>query len=132
MEHRAGRIFFLNGPGGTGKTFVYNTVCHQVRSKGWVALCVASSGIAVLLLQGGCTARLMFKIPVEGLTNASTCSIPKESLWVGLCHITRLLVWDEITMQHWLGPEAVDHTLRDLLDDDRPFGGITVVFGGDF
>jgi hypothetical protein len=29
-------------------------------------------------------------------------------------------------------PEAVDRTLRDLRNDDRPFGGVTVVFGGDF
>lgn len=27
-----GKIFFLNGPGGTGKTFVHNTVCNKVRS----------------------------------------------------------------------------------------------------
>jgi hypothetical protein len=35
-------------------------------------------------------------------------------------------------MQSKLVPDAVDQTLRDLLQDDRPFGGITVVFGGDF
>jgi len=23
-----GQVFFLHGPGGTGKTFLYNTVCH--------------------------------------------------------------------------------------------------------
>lgn len=31
--HGRGRLFFLNGPGGTGKTFVYNTICHKVCSK---------------------------------------------------------------------------------------------------
>ena len=35
-------------------------------------------------------------------------------------------------MQHRNAPEALDRTLRDIRDDDRPFGGITVVFGGDF
>jgi hypothetical protein len=36
-------------------------------------------------------------------------------------------------MQHRLCAEAVDITLRDLLNrSDDPFGGITVVFGGDF
>lgn len=30
------------------------------------------------------------------------------------------------------GPEAVDRTLQDIRDDTRPFGGITVVFGGDY
>jgi hypothetical protein len=35
-------------------------------------------------------------------------------------------------MQHRFTMEAVDRTCRDLLDVDRPFGGITVVFGGDY
>lgn len=35
-------------------------------------------------------------------------------------------------MQHRHGPEALDRTLRDLRKSDKPFGGITVVFGGDF
>ena len=28
--------------------------------------------------------------------------------------------------------ESVDHTLRDLLNRNQPFGGITILFGGDF
>jgi DNA replication protein DnaC len=27
VESQSGQSFFLNGPGGTGKTFVYNTIC---------------------------------------------------------------------------------------------------------
>ena len=35
-------------------------------------------------------------------------------------------------MQHKFAPEALDRTLQDLLGKDSPFGGITVLFGGDF
>ena len=28
--------------------------------------------------------------------------------------------------------EALDRTLQDIRDDERPFGGVTVVLGGDF
>ena len=36
-------------------------------------------------------------------------------------------------MQHCHAIEAVDRTLRVILDQpDLPFGGITVAFGGDF
>ncbi len=35
-------------------------------------------------------------------------------------------------MQHRHIMEAVDHSFRDLHDSDKPFGGLTVVFGGDF
>lgn len=45
---------------------------------------------------------------------------------------TVLIVWDEVPMQHRYCIEAVDATLRDLLHRDVSFGGITVVFGGDF
>lgn len=132
VESQAGRTFFLNGPGGTGKTFVYNTVCNMVRSHGWIVLCVASSGIASLLLCGGRTAHSMFKIPLS-LNPESTCPIHKEERLAALIRHTRLIIWDEITMQHRYAAEAVDRTCRDILDTpDRPFGGITMVFGGDF
>ncbi|XP_058220214.1 uncharacterized protein LOC131330599 [Rhododendron vialii] len=35
-------------------------------------------------------------------------------------------------MQHKYCIEAVDRTLRDIRDNPKPFGGITVVLGGDF
>ena len=72
-----GKLFFLNGPGGTRKTFVYNTVCAKLCSEGIIVLCVSFSGISALLLQGGRTAHSMFKIPVENLHKDSFCSIPK-------------------------------------------------------
>jgi hypothetical protein len=49
-----------------------------------------------------------------------------------------LLIWDEALMMHRQAFEAVDRTLRDLmqLDDtqatEKIFGGKTVVLGGDF
>ena len=132
VDTRAGQVFFLNGPGGTGKTFVYNTVCNTIRSKGWIVLCVASSGIAALLLHGGRTAHSMFKIPLKP-NNQSYCPIAKEGNLANLIRATRLIIWDEITMQHRHATEAVDRTCRDLRNEpDCPFGGITVVFGGDF
>jgi hypothetical protein len=132
VESQAGHTFFLNGPGGTGKTFVYNTVCNIARSNGWIVLCVASSGIAALLLRGGRTAHSTFKIPIS-LHQDSTCPIPKEGRLASLIRATRLIIWDEITMQHRHAAEAVDRTCRDILGvRDRNFGGITVVFGGDF
>ncbi|XP_016661099.1 uncharacterized protein LOC107884118 [Acyrthosiphon pisum] len=43
MNHQ-GRVFFLDAPGGTGKTFLLNFLLAQIRSSGKVALAVASSG----------------------------------------------------------------------------------------
>lgn len=51
VQTNQGGVFFLNGPAGTGKTFCYNTICYHIRGQGKIVLCVASSGIAALLLQ---------------------------------------------------------------------------------
>jgi len=65
IESRSGQSFFLHGAGGTGKTFVYNTLCHYFCGQGRIVICVASSGIASLLLIGGRTSHSVLKIPIE-------------------------------------------------------------------
>uniref|UniRef100_W5LX14 ATP-dependent DNA helicase n=1 Tax=Lepisosteus oculatus TaxID=7918 RepID=W5LX14_LEPOC len=48
-----GRLFFLDAPGGTGKTFITNLLLANVRSQGHIALAVASSSTASTLFAGG-------------------------------------------------------------------------------
>ncbi|KAM3376292.1 hypothetical protein P3S68_015007 [Capsicum galapagoense] len=51
---------------------------------------------------------------------------------------TSLIIWDKAAMVNKFCFEALDRTLRDILrvkyenNSDKPFGGLTVVFGGDF
>jgi hypothetical protein len=71
-------LFFLNAPGGTGKTFLLNTILAGIRTTGNIALAVASSGIASLLLKNGRTAHSRFKIPIQ-MTETSTCNISQQS-----------------------------------------------------
>ena len=78
VENKTGNIFFLHGAGGTGKTYVYNTLCYFLRGQGRIVLCVASSGIASLLLIGGRTAHSCFKIPII-IHESSSCAIRKNS-----------------------------------------------------
>ena len=126
-----GTTFFLNGGAGTGKTFLYNAVASKVRSLGNIVVTVASSGIASLLLAGGRTAHSTFCIPLDVLDN-SICNFSKQSIHGELFRKTRLIIWDEVPMQHRYCVEAVDRTLKDICDNDKAFGGITVVLGGDF
>ena len=58
VTNKTRECFFLHGPGSTGKTYDYNTLCHYLHGQGKIVLCVASSGIASLLLIGGKTAHL--------------------------------------------------------------------------
>ena len=132
VENNKGRLFFLNGPGGTGKTFIYNTICAKLQSEGTIILCVSSSGISALLIRGGWTAHSMFKILIDGLDECSSCSIQKNSQQADLIHATKAIIWDEVGAQHCHAVEAVDHTLCDICSNPQPFGGITIVLGGDF
>jgi hypothetical protein len=125
------KIFFLNGPGGTGKTFVYNTVCAKIRSQGKIVICVASSGIASLLLEGGRTAHSCFKIPIRIAEN-STCAISYNSPQAELFRRTACIIWDEAIMQHRHIFDAVNKLLQDLKKSAHLFGGITVVSGVTF
>ena len=60
-------------------------------------------------------------------------TIKKNSLKGELLRKTRLIIWDEVPMQHRFAPEAIDRTWRDFMNQpDLPFDDITVAFGGDF
>jgi len=73
-----GGMFFLSGLRGTGKTYVYKIVCHYLCLAGKIILCVASNGITLLLLLGGCTTHSTFHIPINTLNAKSLCNISKQ------------------------------------------------------
>ena len=131
IHHKRDGLFFLNGPGGTGKTFVYQAISHAIRGQGKIVLCVASSGIASILLPGGQTSHSCFGIPLD-VDETSHCHIPKNGLKAELLRQTVAIIWDEVPMQNRYCMEAVDHSMKDVLDNNRPFGGIVVLWGGDF
>ncbi|PIA42625.1 hypothetical protein AQUCO_02000220v1 [Aquilegia coerulea] len=131
VRNDSGQVFFLSGLAGTGKTFVYNIVADTLRSEGHIVIMVASSGIASLLLTGGRTAHSTFKISFEVLDDF-VCSVTKQTIHAELFKRAKLIIWDEIPMQHRFCVEAVDRTLRDIREIKEPFGGVTVVLGGDF
>jgi hypothetical protein len=129
------RCFFLNGPAGTGKTFVYDMLLAYVRGQGHIALATATCGIAALLLPGGATAHNTFKIPVEELNAESQCSLkltqPLSPAVQAIAEAALLLI-DEAPMMNKHAYGAIDKSLRDITGVDEPFGGKVVVLGGDF
>lgn len=137
IENGEGGVFFVYGSGGCGKTYLWRTIISKLRSEGKIVLPVASSGIAATLLPGGRTAHSRFKIPVN-LDEYSFCNIGQNSDIAHLIRKTRLIIWDEAPMQHRYSFECLDRSLRDLMKAVNPncyylpFGGITILFGGDF
>ncbi|CAL1396900.1 unnamed protein product [Linum trigynum] len=130
-------FFFLHGHGGTGKTFLYRTILGHLKEFGKIVLVVASSGIAATLLPDATTAHSRFKIPLE-IDHGSSCNIKKGTPLAELIVSASLIIWDEAPMVHRLSFEAVDRAVCDIMDvpltGDKyvPFGGKTVLLGGDF
>ncbi|KAJ3685199.1 hypothetical protein LUZ61_014363 [Rhynchospora tenuis] len=137
IQNRQGKLFFVYGPGGTGKTYLWSAITAKLRSEGKIVLTVASSGLSSLLLQGGVTAYSRFKIPIQ-LNKHSTCDIKKNSQLARLILSASLVIWDEAPMSNKFCFEALDRTMRDIFGTRDPalahvpFGGMTIVLGGDF
>ncbi|XP_073151882.1 uncharacterized protein [Henckelia pumila] len=131
LGKRNGDVFFINGPGGTGKTFLYHSLLATIRSQGLIALATATSGVAASILPGGRTTHLRFKIPIDLHAN-SYCSISEQSGLAQLLRHAAVIIWDEALMCKRFAIEEVDRTLQDLLGNKNPFGGKVVVLGGVF
>lgn len=133
ISSQSGGIFFLDAPGGTGKTFLINLILAKVRADGDIILAVASSGIASTLLAGGRTAHSAFKLPLNMHGNENPmCAIHKGSNKAALLQECKAIIWDECTMSHRKHLEALDRTLRDIRTDQRVMGGIVLLLAGDF
>ena len=127
---------FLDAPGGCGKTYCLNCLLSYFRSQGLVVLAIASTGIAALQLIGGKTVHTAFKVPID-VTGSRTGQFSlkidaKSALGKLITSRLDLIVWDEVPMTHIDIFESVDHTMRIMREDDRPFGGVNVLLAGDF
>lgn len=125
------KSFFIDGPGGTGKTFLYRAVLATVQSQQKITLETATSGVAASILPNGRTAHSRFKIPIT--TNGKlSCKVGKQTGLATLLRQTALIIWDEASMANKQSIEALDSLLRDITENDTLFGGKVVVLGGDF
>ena len=123
--------YFVDGPAGTGKTFLYNTIVHNLQALGIKVKCMAYSGIASTLLINGATAHSTFQIPIPLLPD-STCNIKRQSARADILRETTIFIWDEASMIPANALKSVDVLLRDITQVNRPFGGKFMFLGGDF
>ncbi|KAG7992318.1 hypothetical protein I3843_02G121700 [Carya illinoinensis] len=124
-------IFFIDGPSGTEKTFLYKALLATIRTKQLIALATASSGVATSILPGGRTAHSRFKILLNTNKNL-TCSVSKQNELARLLQKVKLIIWDEAPMSRKESIEALDKMLKDINDSELSFGGKVIIFGGDF
>ena len=92
-----------------------NTIAAEVRKRGQVALCVASFRITTLLLDGERISYSRFKIPFS-IDEDSVAGLRHNSYMFPVLQQTKVIIWDEVPIQHKYNIDAVDQCLRDLLE----------------
>jgi hypothetical protein len=128
-SHAPCNVFVLLSSAGCGKTVFANGVSASVRADGGTVVCVAASAMAAMLLTGGRTAHSALHIPIPA-HDASMCNLTYEER--AALQRADVIIYDEISMVHEHVADTVDRSLRDVMHDDRPFGGKTVILMGDF
>ena len=121
---------FLDGAGGSGKSAVIHEVlkyarmfCYnlEVPFTKYTILVTASTGAAAILIKGN--------------TVHSACSLYKKIITEEereqFKHV-RLLIVDEISMIDKIILKRLDRKLRDLCDISEFYGGLNIIFVGDF
>ena len=111
-------MMLISAHGGCGKIILLNVLLDAVRCsepEGCIALAMATTGIASQLLHKGRTFHNRMKPPLHPAED-STLNIPAQSNLAKLIQRAKLLLIDEATMLHRFHLEALDCTLRDLME----------------
>lgn len=129
---KLGRTVFLTGPAGSGKTHILNRYISFLKERGVDVAVTASTGIAATHLNGmtihswsGMGVRS--DITPEDLEHLES----KKTLWERF-NRTQTLIIDEISMLAGHQLDTIDTIARHLKRKEEPFGGMQVVFSGDF
>ncbi|XP_045022910.1 ATP-dependent DNA helicase PIF1-like [Daphnia magna] len=126
------RQYFLDGPGGTGKTFLYNTLFTVLQGQGRQVIAVASTGIASTLLLDGTTYHSQFKI-YPPITETTRSKIEEASYNAQLIRNASLIISDEATMKTNHALDAINHLFQTVMKNRvDPYGGKVLLLGGDF
>ncbi|XP_057376187.1 uncharacterized protein LOC130697273 [Daphnia carinata] len=126
------RQYFLDGPGGTGKTFLYNTLITVLQGQGKQVIAVASTGIASTLLLDGSTYHSQFKI-YPPITETTRSKIEEGSYSAQMIRNASLIISDEATMKTNHALDALNHLFQTVMNNGvEPYGGKVLLLGGDF
>lgn len=129
---KTGTSVFLTGSAGTGKTYVLNQYIDFLKQAGISYAVTASTGIAATHISG-MTIHSWSGLGVRDTLSAYDIDAisSKQYLYKRLTK-TQVLIIDEISMLHANQLSMLDRLLREVRSWDAPFGGLQVVFCGDF
>ncbi|XP_065678963.1 ATP-dependent DNA helicase pif1-like [Hydra vulgaris] len=131
VENQHSRLFFMDGPAGSGKTFTYNYLIAETSSRNIKSATAAWTVIAATLLKNRSTLHGLFKLPVS-ILDTSTCNVTPNSIHGHFLSQVSLFLLDETSMIPKHALNAIDRLLKDVCNKNFPFGGKVIFFGGDF
>ena len=124
-------LYFIQGPGGSGKTFVYNTLLAYCLSIGVKSAASAWTGIAATLLTNGRTTHNLFKLPVP-ITDTCSSNVSPTSKHLEALRTTSLFIVDEASMVPEHALNAIDKLLQDVCGNESTFWCEGIHFGRRF
>jgi ATP-dependent DNA helicase PIF1 len=134
-KYLKGENLFITGPGGSGKSFlIKNIVKHAEANNKNIKVC-ALTGCAAILLQ--CKATTLHMFSGIGFANKKNDEIIQELFttkryklknWRNL----EILIIDEVSMMSLKILLLLDLIAKKFYKNNNPFGGLQVIFTGDF
>jgi ATP-dependent exoDNAse (exonuclease V) alpha subunit len=129
---KLGKNVFLTGPAGSGKTYVLNEYVRYLKSHGVDVAVTASTGIAATHL-GGQTIHSWSGLGVrDTLTDYDIDDLMQRAYLYKRFERTKVLIIDEVSMLHHYRLDLIEWICRQFKRNEKPFGGMQVVFCGDF
>jgi ATP-dependent DNA helicase PIF1 len=130
----AGKSIFLTGPGGTGKSFLLQNLHEQFKAGKKVLAVTAMTGCAAVLI--GPFAKTLHswagiglgRGEIEAIASSVATDKRKGPRW----RKTSCLVIDEVSMMTPGLLQLLDAVGQKARKNPKPFGGLQVVFVGDF
>jgi ATP-dependent exoDNAse (exonuclease V) alpha subunit len=129
---KIGKNVFLTGAAGSGKTYLLNSYISFLRERGVGIAVTASTGIAATHIKG-VTIHAWSGIGIKDqLTDYDLDALEsKEYLWKRYDK-TEVLIIDEVSMISSNTLDCVDRVCKLFKRNEEPFGGMQVIFSGDF
>jgi ATP-dependent DNA helicase PIF1 len=129
---KTGANIFLTGEPGAGKTHTINRYIAYLRSQRIEPAVCASTGIAATHINGY-TIHSWCGIGVKSqITDYDLDAIAQKEKVVKRVMRATVLIIDEISMLSSNTLDSVDLVMRTLRNSEKPFGGVQMIFVGDF